>query len=143
MTMEFAKRMTENCLGKFPHHAWSTRSVIGQAVSSRLTVIWRVPDSHMTITPFIGPYLVCLADSLRFALMGLDPYGENPDTHGIWLVYDATAYGCQTGNVGYMMVRQISAKLVADGAAKLTQEQGRTHVANSAARLGSGDCRLF
>jgi hypothetical protein len=48
-------------------------------------------------TDRVLPYLVCLADCLRFALLGLDPYGENPDTHGIWLVYDATAYGCQTG----------------------------------------------
>ena len=45
--------------------------------------------------------------------------------------------------VGNVMARQILTKVVADGAAKQTQEQGRTHDAHSALRLGSGDCRLF
>jgi len=31
--------------------------------------------------------------------------------------------GCQFGNLGHMMARQVSAKLVADGAARRTQEQ--------------------
>jgi len=47
--------MSENCLGKFPHHAWSTRSLIGQAVSSRLTVIWPALIPTWRKSRFPGP----------------------------------------------------------------------------------------